>query len=179
MKTKTINIYTIDELNQKAQEKALSNYIENNDYQFLSEDLNERLHELLEENNIKDLNDTSKAGTKPTPVYYSLSYSQGDGACFEGSFEWKGYNITIKQSGRYYHSNSKDIDFNIDMETYQDAETLEKDEEEFETIYQKICKTLEKYGYDFIEYQDSMENFKENCNTNEWTFLADGTLENY
>lgn len=177
MKTKTIELYTYDELTPEAKKKALKDYRENNDYAFLSEYLNERLHELLEENGIKDTNDTSKAGTTPTPVRYSLSYSQGDGAMFEGQFEWGTWHVSIKHLGRYSHSNSKEIDmYQIEDDSiYPEQHTIDK----FEAIYQSICKTLEEDGYSYIEYEDSEENFIEMCNTNEDTFLSTGVMENY
>jgi hypothetical protein len=174
MKTKTINLYTYDELTKEAQEVALREWRDNNDYFFLSDNLAERLHELLEENKIKDTNDTSKAGTKPTPVLYSLSRCQGDGAMFEGVFEWNGYTVSIKHSGHYYHSNSKTIEITNDTGDYIE----DKPFEDFEALYQKICKELERYGYDFIEYEDSEENFKEACDANEYTFLLSGKMEN-
>lgn len=168
------NVYTIDELSKEAQEKALAKHTEQNDYYFLSDYLDERLHELLEENKIKDLNDTSKPNTKTTQVYYSLSYSQGDGCMFEGNFEWKGYNIKIKQVGHYYHSNSKDITITDDEDNDIDGQVFE----DFEAIYQEICKQLEKAGYDFMKYEDSMEAFKESCEANEYTFTKDGIMGN-
>lgn len=176
MKKKTITLYSFDELSEEAQKKAHKDWIENNDYTWLSDCMNERLHEILEENGIKDLNDTSKPGTKPTPVLYSLSNSQGDGVMFEGKFEWKKYQVIIKHSGRYYHSNSKTIEI-----TYGDDianEANEKVYKEFETIYQKICKNLEQYGYDWVEEEDSLERFQESCEVNEYTFTSDGKMEN-
>lgn len=175
MKTKTIILYTLDELSKEAQEKAHSKWVENNDYYFLSDYLNERLHELLGENGIKDTNDTSKSGTKPTPVLYSLSCSQGDGCMFEGDFEWKSYRVNIQHAGHYYHYNSKII--NIEL-IKTDKEASEKIHADFDKIYIKICKELERYGYDFIEQEDSFENFREACEANEYTFLEDGTMEN-
>ncbi len=176
--TKEYTIYTVEELTQEARDKAHNKFNENNDYSFLSDNLNERLHELLEENNIKDLNDTSKPSTKPTPVLYSLSNSQGDGAMFEGYFEWNDYTIKIKQSGHYSHSNSKTIEIYKDDEKGNAIDADEKVYTEFEKIYQSICKELERIGYDFIEYEDSEENFLQQCEANEYTFLADGTMFN-
>ena len=177
MKTKTINLYSYSELSKEAQEKAHSKYIESNDYYFLSDCLNERLHELLQENNIKDLNDTSKPNTKPTQVQYSLSNCQGDGAMFAGIFEWKNNTITIEQSGRYYHSNSKTITYNdfVGEEKEHEEEKLAK---EFEKIYQSICKELETFGYNFIDQENSLESFIELCEANDYTFLANGIMEN-
>lgn len=175
MTTKTIDLYKLEELSKEAQKKAHSKWVENNDYHFLSDYLAERLHELLEENNIKDTNDTSKPGTKPTPVFYSLSYSQGDGAMFEGDFEWDDYRVNIQHAGHYYHYNSKIINIES-IET--DEEASEKVHADFDEIYIKICKELERYGYDFIEQEDSFENFQEMCEANEYTFLENGIMEN-
>lgn len=177
MKQITINTYNYEELSPEAKKKALQTWRDTNDYMFMSDCMNNRLHELLEENNIKDLNDTSKAGTKPTPVLYSLSYSQGDGAMFEGEFIWDGLNVRIRHEGRYYHSNSKSID--ITDGTGNEFQTMTAKDgvyEQFEAIYQKICKELEQYGYDFMEHEDSEEHFMEECEANEWMFNSKGEI---
>ena len=180
MKTKTIKLYTLEELSEESKEKALSGWREDNDYMFLSDDLNERLSELLEENGIKDTNDTSKAGTKPTQVQYSLSHSQGDGAMFQGvyiyTYNFTGYLIEIKHSGRYYHYNSKSYT-TTDLEG-EEVDNWKEVEQEFDVIYQKICGELEQHGYDYIEYEDSMENFAQSCEANEYTFEANGVMNN-
>lgn len=172
--TRTINLYTFDELSKEAKERALQSHRETNEYYFLEDCMANRLHELLEENGIKDMNDTSKPGTTPTPVMYSLSYCQGDGAMFEGAFEWKGYTITIKHSGRYHHYNSKDITINDEEGNDINGQIYE----DFNALYIDICKELERYGYDFIEYEDSEENFAEQCESNGFTFTSDGVMEN-
>lgn len=150
--TKVYNLYTINELSKEAQEKAHTEWTKGNDYPFMSDCMNEQLHELLEEKGITDTNDTSKPGTKPTQVFYSLTYCQGDGAMFEGDFIYKGYNVHVKHSGHYYHSNSKDITItdnegnDIDGQVYED----------FDALYKEICDELEEYGYKFMEYEDSI-----------------------
>lgn len=178
--TRTYKLYTFEELSQEAKDKAREDFNKDNDYPFLSDDMAERLHELLEENKIKDTNDTSMPGTKPTPVLYSLSYSQGDGAMFEGTFEWQKYTIYIKQSGHYYHSNSKIMEIhetdNLGIDIGDDYEP--KVYAKFEAIYQKICKELEQYGYSQMEWQDSEEYFRDTCESNEYTFLENGTMFN-
>ena len=45
MKTKTIELYDFNELNQEAKDKALSKHNEYNDYPFLEEELSEYLSE--------------------------------------------------------------------------------------------------------------------------------------
>ena len=176
--TKEYNLYTYNELSKEAKEKALKKHIEDNDYYFLSDYLNERLHELLEENKIQDINDTSKPNTKPTQVLYSLSYCQGDGCCFEGNFIWNGYNVSIKHSGYYYHSKMVNISmFEIENDCRPEP-VNSKDEKEFEELYQSICEQLEKDGYSFIDYENSEESFIEMCDANEYTFLENGTMFN-
>ena len=169
MKTKTINIYELSELGEKEKAIAHQNWRQEQDYSFLKDDLTYKLNELLKDNKIKIVGDTK--------VFYSLSYCQGDGAMFEGEFEWKKYTVYIKQSGRYYHSNAKMIEIhetnNLGIDIGDDYEP--KVYTEFEKIYQKICKELERYGYDCMETNDSFENFKEECESNDVEFLLDGT----
>lgn len=172
--TKTYNVYTINELSKEAKEKAHKTWKEGNDYFFLSDVLNERLHELLEEKGIKDLNDTSKPSTKPTEVLYSLSCCQGDGAMFEGNFIYKGYNVHIKHAGHYYHCNSKDITITDNQGNDIDGQVYE----DFNALYVEICEELERLGYAFIEYEDSMEAFEEACDANEYNFTSDGVIDN-
>lgn len=173
MKIKTIEVFEFSELSKEAKERAHAKWIESNNYYFLSEYLNERLHELLKENNIVVTNDTSKAGTKPTQVQYSLSCSQGDGCMFAGTFEWMGYTVHIKQSGHYTHSNSKKLEV-VDSEGVYAPDESEK---AFDAMYHEICKQLENDGYAYIEHENSMENFEETCEANEYTFTKDGEME--
>lgn len=180
---KTITLYTVEELkeaNPEGYAKAHAKYKEGNDYMFMEDCLSERLHELLDEKGIVDTNDTSKSGTKPTRVMYSLGYCQGDGAMFEGDFifthKGKKYVITVKHSGHYYHSNSKD--FYTHDEEGEEVDEWEEVEHSFNVEYKEVCKELEIYGYDFMEYEDSEENFIEMCEANEYTFTLDGRMEN-
>lgn len=171
--TKNYNVYTFDELSQEAKDKARNNFIAQNEYYFLPDNMNERLHELLEENNIEDLNNT-----KPTQVLYSLSCCQGDGAMFEGVFLWKGYTIEVRHSGNYCHYNSKTI---VSI-TREDADVTDEEHdriyEKFNDLYISICKELERYGYNYIEYEDSEEYFAETCEANGYTFLESGEMFN-
>lgn len=167
--TNTYNVYTIQELSKEAQEKAHQQWIDNEDYDFLEDDLTYHANELLKENNIQVNNDIT--------VYYSLSNCQGDGVMFEGNFDFKGRNITVKHSGRYYHYNSKDITFNDFVGEDKETEE-EKIAEEFNTLYVSICKELERYGYDCMDTQNSFENFVESCDANEYTFTIDGVMDN-
>lgn len=195
--TRNIELYEYDELNKEAQEKALAKWKEGNDYFFLEDCMNERLHELLEEKGIKDLNGEYDVVNQKRPenkgkVLYSLSYCQGDGAMFTGEFEfasevapkvngqWKKYTAYVTHSGRYYHSNSKLIEIheseNLGFDIGEDYQP--KIYAEFEGMYKDICKELERFGYNFIEHEDSEESFSEECEANGYTFLSNGVMEN-
>ena len=135
--------------------------------------LDNLISELLQANGITPAESTTYA-----KIYWSLSHSQGDGAMFEGTFDWGKYRVYIKQSGRYYHSNSATIEI-------QEADNLgfHMDDEHadviaFDVIYQKICKELERAGYEAIEWELSETAFVDACNSNEWTFRENGKIEN-
>ena len=161
---RTIKVYEYNDLNEKAKEKALNWFRENNNYDFLSDDLEEDLKELLRVNKI--------SFDESLKIYYSLSYSQGDGFCFEGDFEYKDYQINIKNSGHYSHKNSVNIE--ITKEDGEDAK--EEIYKEFKNIFDDICDQLEKVGYSYIESENSEENFIEMSNANEYKFLEDGSF---
>lgn len=163
--TTTTTVYKFDELSDEAKEKALQEHTENNYMPFLSADMNERLHELLGENKLKY--------DEQPEVLYSLSYSQGDGAMFEGTVYYKAWRVDISHSGHYYHENSKDLDI-TSVKTGNDAP--DKVYSEFNELYVSICKELEQYGYDQIEWQNSEEYFAEMCEANEYEFTKDGVM---
>lgn len=122
----------------------------------MEEYMKDELELLLEKNNIT-------YQEKPK-LFYSLSYCQGDGAMFEGAFEWEGNEYIVKHSGHYYHENSKTIDSDTG------------NEEEFNDLYVDICRELAKVGYEYIDDVTSDENIKEGIDANDYEFLQDGTI---
>lgn len=164
--TTTHTVYNFDELSDEAKEKALNYFRENNWYDFLGDDLQYKLEELLKDNNIH-FDELPK-------VYYSLGYSQGDGVMFEGTVKWKYYTVEIRQSGHYYHYNSKQF-WNFEN-SRTGREVSDKVYKQFDELYVRICKELEKYGYDIIEYEQSEEYLKEMIEGNEYEFTEDGKL---
>ena len=164
--TKEYKVYTFDELEQNAKDKARNDYMQTEDFPFLSEDIVYHIKELLKQNGIEAITEI-----KP---YFSLSYCQGDGVMFEGTFNWKNYTITTKQSGHYYHE--KSVDYSFENNTDDNEETKYDDNAEFIEIYESVCQSAEKYGYDVIETYQSEKNFKELCEANDYTFLVDGTF---
>jgi hypothetical protein len=130
-------------------------YAENCYYDQLSDDLIEQLRQELEAKKFK---------YEDLKVFYSLSHCQGDGAMFEGLIDIGEAVFRVKQSGRYYHYNSKNIELVFlrinDEEVYSQDFTEEQDKEAdrltewFNDEYVTICGHLEKIGYEIIEEED-------------------------
>ena len=171
MEIKKIKVYSFEELSKEAKEKVLNDFRENNEYHFLEEYLKDFLKERLKEVKIKEVGETK--------LYYSLSYSQGDGCCFIGLFEWKNYNIKITHNFRYYHSKSVDFEITQDNLINDVGVKEEADEEiykEFKKLYENVCYEVEKTGYNFIEAENSEETIKENIEANEYLFYSNGEI---
>ena len=166
MKKVYYTVYKFKELSKEAKQKAIDDYYEDSDYPFLYEELYSWLEELLEKNKITI--------TGETKLYYSLSYSQGDGLCFIGNFKWRKYYVKITHSGHYYYSNSTTIDIENEEAEYASEKTIER----FKKIYTKICDKLEKIGYEELEYRPTFKEFEDLCDSNKYTFLNDGTVDN-
>lgn len=91
MKTKTINLYTFDELSETAKEKARDWFrgcIDADDFEFVIDDA-VRMGALLgiEIASRSWTNSYGYKGSSPL-VYWSVSGCQGDGASFEGSYRY-------------------------------------------------------------------------------------------
>lgn len=166
--TTEYTVYTFDELSTEAQARAIEDHRNGMDYPFLTDDMSYRLEELLAENKIK---------YEFTPnVYYRLAYSQGDGAMFEGTVNWKQYTVTIKQSGHYYHENSKNLDIDLTNGNNISMAVYERVESEFNEIYVAICKELARYGYSIIEDATSDESISTYLTEMEYEFYEDGSM---
>jgi hypothetical protein len=136
--------------------------------------MKDHLEYLLSENGIQVL----EPKAKNLFVYYSLNYCQGDGVCFIGVFKYKELEIHIKHIGRYTHEKSVDF-YCYDIDTNENITNPEApDNKEFIALYESICLEMKKYGYDLIEYRPSDEDFADICESNNYYFLIDGTMEN-
>jgi hypothetical protein len=160
-------VYSFDELSAEVQSKVIEEFQQSefvNGFEWLADEMQYKLEELLNQNKLKNAD---------VNVYYSLSYCQGDGAMFEGTLQYKGWNVSIKQVGHYYHYNSK----SIDIESVNTGlEAPQKIYDEFNELYIDICKKLERYGYDAIESATTEEAIKDLINSNEYEFYSNGKL---
>jgi len=187
-----------DELNQKAQEFAVSEEqnggerFDWDDAQFLTEDFKEQLR---------------TRGFSDVEVYWSLGYCQGDGVAFYGrvwaqdlkerdeqaktlieSLEKAGDDISIEitgASGHYHHWNSMTVEVEFDSELEDDelpsrlkiARPVWRDEFE-ECLSEKvkeISRELEKSGYAEIEYKSDEETIKNDLLEREHLYEKDGS----
>lgn len=162
MKKVSINLYKLEELDPKVQEKVIKDFRDNLDFPFLDENLNENLKELLKKNKIHIV--------KNLKLYYSLNNCQGDGVCFVGAFNWKNYKVCINHIGRYNHEKSTEII--LETKNYKIAK--ESVYEDFKKVYFAICQELEKIGYSHIEYEYEEKTIRENIEVNEYEFMAEG-----
>lgn len=176
MREATVSVYTYKDLDQKARKRAHDKFLEHCDYSTI---LNETLHA-----SVIDLLEEQKIGQacEKIQVYYSLGYSQGDGVCFIGKFDFRYegnvYIAYVEHTGRYYHKlsvnisifNDEDPDVFVLSDTYHGARNC------FKKKYYNICDKLEREGYEIIEQEESEENFEELCNINNWEFFKNGTM---
>lgn len=165
--TTTHTVYTFDELSDEAKQKAIEKQRDfENEYglkHWLPDEMDYQLSELLRRYKMKC--DDAK-------VYYSLTHSQGDGAMFEGTVYWGAWRIEVRQSGHYYHYNSKQF-WNFES-VKTGREPSDKTLSKFNEAYVALCRELERAGYHAIDYALSDEVLIENIKANGHEFYEDG-----
>jgi hypothetical protein len=166
-----IEVFEAKELEGKAKEKALSDFSEfSTEPSILEETLTESWKYEAEKEGILCRDDFK--------IRYSLGYSQGDGVSATGTFTYGKYYLISDSGSRYCHENS--VSFTLYDNEEPDREIPEKEYDdilsEFRTKYIIVCKTVEKTGYDQIEYDQSEEVFLETADSNKWFFLKSGKM---
>ena len=197
MRTEEIKVYTFEELDKKAKEKAREWY-KSEMYKDFSVEA-----EMITENMENVLYTKGYSGAK---VYWELSCRQGDGVCF--TWEKFGrdkdiltifnriYNNNIpknilrvlpfvkieftRTNSSYCHKNTVRVDYSSTTRSYIDnCPRVEKVIDELiETLdddRKNLCNILETQGYDEIDYYYSDEYIDETIICNEYEFYADGT----
>jgi hypothetical protein len=175
MQRYTVTRYTYDELGPEAQEKALEWWRE----QKWADDSSWWLTPMLQEH----LSDALGSESQDLKLYYSLSYSQGDGVAIEGRLtpadapllswpEGAAY-AYLKHSGHYYHEYS----FSVNLESDEGDDVAGDAADIFTQQLRDICKDLESVGYKAIEADLADDSILEDIRANtedDWT--AEGKL---
>lgn len=166
MREITQKVYEFHELDKNIQEKLIE---KEREYQkeayfedFLEEEMEEKAKELL----YKYFKDKVIFSN----VYYSLGYSQGDGAMVAFELKYYGKLIYVKHDNycRYYHERSFCLEYpNYDYLTDNQEKQLK------EKIY-NMNYELMKYGYELIEAEYSREDIEDILSERE--YFIDGTI---
>jgi hypothetical protein len=183
METIEIKTYKFEELGKEAKTRAIEDFGQHSrEYWDLLPFYSDMCLEKLEDEGFKG----------DFKIYYRLTYCQGDGMSFEGSFDLLDYlkvnklltrfknvfdddtRASIKQVGHYYHYNSMELYM---PEFKEGKEELGQDltgiiEEHIESL----SKKLEKEGYEQIEYRLSDEAVIEDIKAEDCSFLENGDL---
>lgn len=181
--TKTFNVYKYEELSSEAKERVKQWLLDDDiNVEIFTEDCLEYLSTQYPNSNLK--------------VQYSLNYCQGDGFNVYGDFNladigYENHDIKLPYNNHYCFcllDQLKDYDYEDWADDYMDY-FVEEDDENYDEIKSKLiediksaistladwCDTSEKQGYKVL-YELSDEEAKEQCNSNDWEFLEDGTL---
>lgn len=197
METKTIELYRIDELDEKVQEKVLDKYRDWNvdDYEwweFVYDDAT-AIGELM--------------GIEIDKIYFSGFWSQGDGACFIGRYAYQPGSVKAvkeyapidetlhriaerlqkaqsraqyqlwtnvkKNHLRYEHENSVDMDVFHALDYDFNYDLADDIEEALRDFMRWIYRSLETQ-YEFLT---SDEQIRESLEANDVTFRENGEIE--
>lgn len=193
--TKKIKVYNFNELSQDAKERALSDYIQNGmDYEwydFIVDDAKE-IGNII--------------GIDIDNVYFSGFYSQGDGACFTGKYQYKkDYVKKLKeyapkdgelhriaeelfkiQKKNFYqvmawvnHRGHYYHEMCTDISVERNDYAQFDDGEDIKELLRDFMRWIYKSLEKEYDYLTSEECFAENCEANEYTFLENGKMANY
>lgn len=165
MKTVELKLYTIDELAPDSRQKAIDKWRENDDLPLLDMDMQDHFAEELEKNDFEG---------EDGELFYSLAYCQGDGVSFTGHFRYRDtYNVHVYSTKDLYcHKYTTSMEITDDDGNIVDTEAYEQ----VRDAYYKVCDTLEKIGYEYIDEAYDEDNIVENMRVNGYYFEIDGTI---
>lgn len=183
----SVDVYQYSELTPDAKEKAKDKI-----FNILRED-HEPFIELI-------TNYLETLGFYDVDIHYSLTYSQGDGFCFEGKIDYKDLirnkEISdklsvfsedflkscddcldtihfVKMSNRYSHCNT--ICAMITNNEWMNIEDYERLHDIISRYYKSICSKCESRGYKYF-YEIDEDEIIEYCNANDIEFYSDGRI---
>lgn len=180
-------VYEFSELSDEVKERVIEKHYMDEDYPFLTEDIEQELQNIA-------------PYWEDVKLNYSLSYCQGDGLSFSGSLNigkfldtffpnlrrknvvkeyiYKIYSTGNK--GHYSYASERDIDFDLNYTSGKEYKRIDKLTDSIiqavRKDYLRTCKTLEKYGYSILEYRMNNAEFQEFCEANDFKFTEQGKL---
>lgn len=181
------NVYKFSELSEEIQDKIIEKYYENEQYEYLQDFLYDEFAEIDKDNYFNN-----------AKLFYSLCYFKGDGLSISADFDFeKWINKKTKFSERdkkrlieciykvdtkrnvnghnYTYSSFNDVGYDLNYEINEDLyEKLLKVINDIANYYLFVCKKLEKYGYETIEYRMSRKEFNEMADNNKYEYYIDG-----
>ena len=177
MKTYEVTRYAFEELSPDAQAKAIEKIREGEQENFpqdlLSEAMDEQANFLLTGDYLKHQRDLK--------LYYSLSYSQGDGVAMHGTIypadapnltlPANTYRVNIKHEGRYSHEYSFSVE--ILDENYNEIE--DENDSVLEQL-RDICVQLKRFGYKWDENYFSDKNMQDIAENMGEVFTSTGNI---
>lgn len=209
-KKKEIILYSIKELSKKAQRKAIDRLVKDGwgevEVQDLTISFQERLKELgLPHENIQwslgysQGDGVSFYGAVDVEAYLQATelarLPEAPGAGISVRKRWAlrrqdrdllekaRFDVRIEQVGRYTHSGSMIVEYElyeIDSDDEKERGRIEKAVEnlveEIRAVIVKVSRELEKEGYAEIEYRRSDEAIMDDAEANELLFFENGTL---
>ncbi len=192
-RTDTYTVYTFDELEDSAKERARE-IVGTWNQEWENENLSDMFAEYLEEQ-----------GFPTDNINYSLSSSQGDGVAFYGSVDldkWltvnkrktyyrtlRGYDPWAKidktsLSNHYSHAytmivltDSTGYSYSTNSKVDENRERLlDELQDELAESVQDMSHKLEKLGYEVFEYAYSDEVVRDSCEANDYRFTERGEI---
>jgi len=193
MKTKTINIYSFDELSEEAKEKAIEDYRERNTEIFWMDETVESLKGLFEYCNNIYLKDYSLGEYQS---YIRVDFTNEEIEEFTGkrAMAWLENNLLsnirisyygkrrkeLRQYGKYYYAGMiKPCPFTgycVDDDLLDDLIKEVKEGSDLKTAFEELASTIQRIIQNEVEYQNSEEYIAEYFKINEYEFDEEENL---
>jgi len=182
----TIDTYSFDELSEKVQERVIAEYDTSDDADIFLESSTDQMREKI-----------WGAGFSNVRLYYSLSYSQGDGFSFTARIEdlekflrkhklLTKYRKVVRAGGefsvvksRHQYQHKYTVDVAYTLEDCKGSELAEELVKEITAIVHSLCDECEKMGYDAIEYACSREAIMDAIRGHQLRFTKEGGTSYY
>lgn len=187
MREAKVRLYRFDELLDSVKETVMAKFYEEEDYFFLSEDLSEWLY-----------SDPYNIFSGGADLIYSLRYCQGDGLRIHGNIDLNRALILLfpdmkkKKREKYVGNIAVWTDSNNrycyaskgDIRIDGGRDLTDKEHDYFfnhvvpfiQEHYMELCKSLERKGYEILEYRMTHNEFSDMSDNNEWEYLITGEL---